>query len=161
MALTASSVFYPASFAACPHSHRIAMADTVHELQRFYVAANYGTIEKLTQQNYFSWKQSMMVYLRSLLLLDIVEGTRGPIPANASRERHEQLAKDTYKEMWTKLQKQFDAAASYSSREKIYADLTTAMLKKGELISDFIARMTVLHYRLAGTPQAVDASSER
>jgi hypothetical protein len=100
MALTASSVFYPASFAACPHSHRIAMADTVHELQRLYIAADYGAIEKLTQQNYFSWKQSMMVYLRSLLLLDIVEGTRGPLPANASRERHEQLAKDTYKEIF-------------------------------------------------------------
>jgi hypothetical protein len=57
------------------------------------------------------------------------------LPANASRERHEQLAKDTYKEMWTKLQKQFDAAASYSSREKIYADLTTATLKKGEFPS--------------------------
>jgi hypothetical protein len=56
------------------------MADTVHELQRFYIAANYGAIEKLTQQNYFSWKQSMMVYLRSLLLLDIVGGTRGPLP---------------------------------------------------------------------------------
>jgi hypothetical protein len=94
MALTASSVFYPASFAACPHSHRIAMADTLHELQRFYIAADYGAIEKLTQQNYFSWKQSMMVYLRSLLLLDIiVEGTRGPLPANASRERHEHTKK--------------------------------------------------------------------
>jgi hypothetical protein len=46
------------------------MADTVHELQRFYIAADYGAIEKLTQQNYFSWKQSMMVYLRSLLLPD-------------------------------------------------------------------------------------------
>jgi hypothetical protein len=119
------------------------MATPIENSGKFYNAANYGPIEKLTMLNYFSWKQSLIFYLNSLRVLDIVDGTRPALPHNTSRERREALAKETAlassvihgacstgvhphltglmdpHEIWLKLQTQFDSASSASARETI------------------------------------------
>jgi hypothetical protein len=156
------------------------MATPVEHAGKFYNAANYGPIEKLTMLNYFSWKQSMIFHLNSLRVLDIVNGTRPALPPNTSRERREALATETAlassvihgacstgvhphltglmdpHEMWLKLQTQFDSASSASARETILFNLSHARPEHGELIGDFISRITVLRERLVASPEEVD-----
>jgi hypothetical protein len=156
------------------------MAASTENTGKFYNAANYGSIEKLTMLNYFSWKQSMTFHLNSLRVLDIVNGTRTPLPPNASRERREESEKEAAlassvihgacstgvhgyltgimdpHEMWIKLQTQFDSATSASSRETILFNLGTARPEHGEPITDFISRIIVLRERLVGSPEEVD-----
>jgi hypothetical protein len=163
-----------------PPTTALKMATPVEHTGKFYNAANYGPIEKLTMLNYFSWKQSMIFHLNSLRVLDIVNGTRSALPPNASRERREALDTETAlassvihgacstgvhphltglldpHEMWLKLQTQFDSASSASARETILFNLSNARPEHGELIGDFISRITVLRERLVASPEEVD-----
>ena len=146
--------------------------------------SKYGSIEKLSSDNYDTWKPRISVILSAMLALKIVTGEEveddlpiGNSPANiAKRESYEKrqalaataiLLSCTHevsthlsgitdpKAMWDTLAQHLSSTSSFGRRVTIGKNFDNARPKTGESISAYLSRLNDMRVQLAGTEGAI------
>ena len=146
--------------------------------------SKYGSIEKLTSDNYDTWKLCISVVLSAMLAFKIVTGEEveddlpiGNSPANiAKRESYEKrqaLAATAIllsctpevrihlsgttdaKAMWDRLAEQLSTSSSLGRRVTIGRNFFNARPKAGESIAVYLSRLNDMRVQLAGTEGSI------
>jgi len=144
----------------------------------------YGSFEKLSSDNYDTWKPCISTILSAMLALKIVTGeededdlpignTRPNIAKRASYEKRQALATTAIllsctpevrihlssitnaKAMWDTLAEQLSSSSSFGRRVTISKNFSNARPNAGESVAVYLSRLNDMRVQLAGTEGAI------